>query len=199
MIERTCSIEGCTRKVVARGWCMTHYSRWRVHGDPGPAELLLFRNTEATCVVGGCAEPSKRQNMCMAHLLRYQRHGDPLAGGPKQDHRPLANRYLERTRRDANGCLLWTGAKSGSGYPHAGAGGQIVSLHRWVYETFVTVVPAGWEVDHRCHNDDPTCSGGVDCLHRLCLERTHLEAVPRGLNIVRARLRCNVSVLAYQS
>lgn len=33
--DRTCSIEGCTKAgPLARGWCPTHYSRWRLHGDP---------------------------------------------------------------------------------------------------------------------------------------------------------------------
>lgn len=31
---RTCSINGCERKHDARGWCSTHYSRWRQGGDP---------------------------------------------------------------------------------------------------------------------------------------------------------------------
>ncbi len=34
-----CSIEGCERTLLARGWCATHYQRWRVHGSP----LVSFR------------------------------------------------------------------------------------------------------------------------------------------------------------
>lgn len=34
--ERTCSIEGCDREKWARGWCSTHYQRWRTAGDPQP-------------------------------------------------------------------------------------------------------------------------------------------------------------------
>ena len=30
----TCSIDGCTGAVIARGWCFKHYLRWRKHGDP---------------------------------------------------------------------------------------------------------------------------------------------------------------------
>jgi hypothetical protein len=28
-----CTIEGCERKVLAKGWCNTHYQRWRRTGD----------------------------------------------------------------------------------------------------------------------------------------------------------------------
>lgn len=31
---QTCSIEGCSKKLLARGWCSLHYQRWRRHGDP---------------------------------------------------------------------------------------------------------------------------------------------------------------------
>ena len=34
MARRTCSIDGCDRDATTRGWCPTHYSRWRVHGSP---------------------------------------------------------------------------------------------------------------------------------------------------------------------
>jgi len=29
-----CSIETCGKPVVVRGWCETHYGRWKRHGDP---------------------------------------------------------------------------------------------------------------------------------------------------------------------
>lgn len=34
MNDLTCSIEGCGRKPVGRGWCGKHYQRWRTHGSP---------------------------------------------------------------------------------------------------------------------------------------------------------------------
>lgn len=30
----TCSIEGCDNEALCRGWCRTHYKRWKRHGDP---------------------------------------------------------------------------------------------------------------------------------------------------------------------
>lgn len=31
---RICSIEGCCKRAVARGWCKNHHKRWSRHGDP---------------------------------------------------------------------------------------------------------------------------------------------------------------------
>lgn len=33
MADRTCSVEGCERRVVSWGWCAMHYHRWRAHGS----------------------------------------------------------------------------------------------------------------------------------------------------------------------
>jgi hypothetical protein len=34
MAKRTCSIDGCEREAIARGWCVLHWGRWRRNGDP---------------------------------------------------------------------------------------------------------------------------------------------------------------------
>lgn len=32
--DSTCSVVGCTRSMVARGWCHAHWRRWRRYGSP---------------------------------------------------------------------------------------------------------------------------------------------------------------------
>lgn len=34
MANRTCSIDGCERRVLARGWCHAHYQQWYRTGSP---------------------------------------------------------------------------------------------------------------------------------------------------------------------
>lgn len=57
----TCSIEGCLKKPIARGWCTMHYGRWRIHKDPlkggkGSAHKVKI-TTDGLRVCKGCNEP----------------------------------------------------------------------------------------------------------------------------------------------
>lgn len=42
---RQCSVEGCERKHRARGWCDTHYRRWKRHGHPFAALKIRVGKT----------------------------------------------------------------------------------------------------------------------------------------------------------
>lgn len=74
----SCSIQGCEKTMQARGWCSTHYARWRRHGDP----LKLLRrpnNSTQLCQVPGCQRRAvlATASFCRMHLTRVQKHGDP--------------------------------------------------------------------------------------------------------------------------
>lgn len=67
---RGCTIGGCERPAVSRGWCATHYKRWRRTGttaDPvrGPT----------TCTVEGCTAPTDARGLCHGHHQRWLRTG----------------------------------------------------------------------------------------------------------------------------
>jgi hypothetical protein len=42
---KTCAIEGCDAPLIARGWCVKHYQRWRSNGDP-----LISRRSRGSLV-----------------------------------------------------------------------------------------------------------------------------------------------------
>lgn len=78
MNERQCSIDACERKVTARGWCDTHYSRWKIHGSP----LTVLRERRArvadpVCTIEGCNSPHSARGWCKAHYGQWQRTQQP--------------------------------------------------------------------------------------------------------------------------
>lgn len=75
MAQRTCSIEGCEKKVVGRGWCGMHWARWRRWGDP---LVTAYNQPKPLCSVGGCDKTAYGRGMCNKHWLRWKRYGDPL-------------------------------------------------------------------------------------------------------------------------
>ena len=61
-----CSIEGCSKKAIGRGWCSKHYQRWQRHGHP-----LTITQTEA-------GEPARfLDDIISAHLKNPRPISDP--------------------------------------------------------------------------------------------------------------------------
>lgn len=81
MTRRPCSIEGCERSVLARGWCSTHYKRFRTHGDPLTVRKPGPARSRATCSVDGCDKTVTARGWCPMHYARWQRHRDATRPG----------------------------------------------------------------------------------------------------------------------
>jgi len=105
MADRTCSIDGCTNRVVARGWCSRHYAKWRRHGDPTHRTSRDLSEDErfwAKVDVGhplGCwvwtagrdwdgygIFKGQGRVSCRAHRWTYARLRGPIADGLSIDH-----------------------------------------------------------------------------------------------------------------
>lgn len=70
---KQCTIEGCTGKYLARGWCNKHYHMWTKWGDPlghAPEPLRV-------CTFPGCDKPHDSRGYCYAHVWQL-RHGVEL-------------------------------------------------------------------------------------------------------------------------
>lgn len=79
MGNRICSVSGCEKSHLARGYCDKHYRRWRLYGDP----LGQAPRHSDTCSVEGCIRPYLARGFCSKHYKRWQKHGDPLKGSFK--------------------------------------------------------------------------------------------------------------------
>lgn len=88
MNQSTCSVDGCEKTILGRGWCSMHYSRWRRWGSVHHIQKVV-----RYCTIDGCAKPRAAFGLCSMHHQRKQR-GTPNSEVPE----PL--------RIYANGCKV---------------------------------------------------------------------------------------------
>jgi hypothetical protein len=75
--QAACKVDGCDRRVKARGLCDMHYIRLRRDGHPGEAAPRRVRHDSgALCAADGCEKVADSVTWCRAHYLRQYRHGD---------------------------------------------------------------------------------------------------------------------------
>lgn len=86
-------------------------------------------------------------------------------------------RFWDRVDRSGGpeGCWPWMGAITKStGYGQATILGRHWNCHTFAYFEAVGPLPDRAHLDHVCHNEDVSCSGGNTCRHRRCCNPRHL-------------------------
>ena len=143
---------------------------------------------DATCSVEGCDKPMRLARLCGMHHQRRVRHGDVnVKKKAYTSHEvPAVDRFWVLVdKRGPDECWHWLAGRTQYGYGRFYPTRRAVQVHRFVYELLVGPIPAGYEVDHTCHNIDVACKGGNTCLHRRCVNPAHLEAVTKRENMHR--------------
>lgn len=163
MASEACSIEGCANTgKMRRGWCNTHYHRWKTHGDPE------YTRPQKFCSVRGCTGVHDSHGYCGPHAWRFKKYGDPRADIPIATPGDPASTFARKVEPQGD-CLVWTGATSSAGYGQIGIGGRVIYTHRYAWEQEHGAIPEGTEIDHACHN-------------RRCVRIGHLRAATRTEN-----------------
>lgn len=67
---RLCSIDGCSRPHVAKGYCNPHYIRWKASGDPGPAEVQEKMARPDECTFDDCSKEVQARGLCKGHYMQ---------------------------------------------------------------------------------------------------------------------------------
>ena len=70
-MQGTCAIDGCNKKVKARGWCGMHYKRWTDSGT-------TYLQKPFGCNVVGCKLPHKSKGFCRSHYETAKRGIEPI-------------------------------------------------------------------------------------------------------------------------
>ena len=127
-MDHMCEVEGCGNPLNARGYCSTHYRKFRLYGDPLAGRT---KRPSGPCQVEGCPEQARRWGYCQPHSKQFRTHGDPLV-------RVRRARGTGTIREDGYISL------GKPGHPLADSRG-IVYVHRMVL--FDKIGPG----PHRCH------------------------------------------------
>lgn len=146
--ERLCSVEGCGKAHVAKGWCGKHYDLLR----DGPR-----------CAAEGCDLPAKVNGFCRPHDLRAKRHGDPLAGRtPPGKARAWIDAHVDH---DGEECLIWPFGRKQKGYGAIQFDGENSGAHR------LMCILAHGEPPSPSHEAAHSCGNG----HEGCVNPRHLR------------------------
>lgn len=141
-----CSVDGCTKEKHARGFCGTHYARWRVNGDP-----LKVRKKDLSGL--GCGWDSECQ-WCGKIFRAFSKKTTVCS----TDCRFM----FYSKKRKAGECWEWAGPTNLQGYSSLSLNDEsrsgrksVISGHRYSYIKHKGEIPKGLLVMHSC--DNPCC------------------------------------------
>ncbi len=80
-----CTVPGCMRKHEAKGYCDSHYKRFKALGDvmaDKPLRTNINRKNGAPCTVAGCTREQYSRMFCKTHYQRQLKHGHVMADKP---------------------------------------------------------------------------------------------------------------------
>ncbi|MEV6102652.1 HNH endonuclease signature motif containing protein [Nocardia sp. NPDC051981] len=137
------------------------------------------------CAADNCEAKVHARGLCGPHYNRWKRSRDPHAEPLLNLSGNIDERFMSRVDKTKSGCWLWTSTHSANGYGQFHFNGARYPAHVWAYERLVGPVPDGLQLDHLCHTSDSSCTGGVICLHRRCVNPSHLEPVTARENTLR--------------
>lgn len=102
-MARLCTIDGCGRPYLARGFCSLHYERQRIAAQPA-------------CRADGCEKRAEKRGLCGAHYFRWRTQdcifwpfGMPKKGYPKVNknsaHRLVCKAAAHSCGKGHLGCI----------------------------------------------------------------------------------------------
>lgn len=94
---KLCTVEGCGKALRARGYCTTHWARWRRHGTTDLPPKPVRREI---CTVPKCQKKAERgfgaESICLPHYMRKYKKGTfgDVAVDEKKIIDPILGKYV---------------------------------------------------------------------------------------------------------
>jgi len=110
-----CKIEACSNPMRSKGWCNTHYRRWKRNGDPEKT-MVTIGGGSGTCSACGCDKPAKTIGHCKSHARRMSLYGSPFGVPANRVNGGLAQWIDENKSHKGDSCLIWPFGRRSNGY-----------------------------------------------------------------------------------
>lgn len=165
MAQRTCTVEGCGRKHVAKGYCGSHYNQILCPDRHPRLQLVCEECKQAytTSRTNGrfCSLDCRDARSRRARALAESQRPRPKVASPRtrlrvavEDGHPLdvlATIRLECTV-GPTGCWDWSRRVSRDGYPQVMLGGRTYQVHRLSLEAHLGTSLGTQPAHHICAN-----------------------------------------------
>lgn len=146
----TCTVPGCVKPFLARGFCAGHYRRAKLNdGDPLAGIPLQDRRRKgapaAPCTIDGCSRPIvyTTNGWCTAHYaIAYAHDNDPLWVSERSSHPACGTRtpqqrapsiaaafFRSELANPSEGCRIWPYSKDKDGYGFVSNNGKTIRVH----------------------------------------------------------------------
>lgn len=168
----TCSIDGCKKPALTRGYCSGHYHRLIRYGD---AIFVPPPRPVSKCSLSGCDGDVAGAGFCRKHYARFRAHGHPLGGSTSWG---AARKFVENAAAsDAEECIIFPYSRDANGYGHLNVdSGRYVGAHAFAAELRHGKKPT--PKHESCH----TCGNGAGG----CVNGSHLYWGTRSDNVLDA-------------
>lgn len=104
---RRCDVDGCDEWGRTKGYCATHYARYRKHGDPTAGPIYEKNYNGELCAVDSCEATAVSKTYCEMHYQRLRKHGDPLVRLVVEYNQPCTVEGCDRTDMIRHGyCVM---------------------------------------------------------------------------------------------
>lgn len=135
------------------------------------------------CKADECDRKTIALGLCGKHYQRLKLMGDANAKC-RFDLRDPYEELLRFGFERYGECLLSKAREGAGGYRRVQVNKVRHIAHRLSYEKWYGPIPAGYVIDHMCHNEAAErgeCDG-KNCRHRACVNPAHLRAVLQSVN-----------------